>query len=703
MFKIVICLLIIVIILSGCNDMKKSKIESPKAEKIRKELTIHGDTRIDNYYWLNNKDNPKVIGYLKAENAYEKTVMKHTEKFQDELYKEIIGRIKQKDESVPYRLNGYYYYTRYEKGKEYPIYCRKKGDMEAPEEIMLNINTMAEGYSYYSVTGLNVSENNKILAFGVDTVSRRKYTIYFKNLKTGKILEHSIPNTAGSGAWANDNNSYFYSIKDESLRPYKIFKHRLNENSENDILVYFEKDDTFYISVSKSRSRKYIFIESVSTLSSEYRYLNADYPDKEFKIIQSREKDLEYSVFHFKDNFYIRTNYKAKNFRLVKTPVSKTTKENWAEVIPNREDVFLESFVIFKNYLVVEERKTGLIELRIVNWNNKTEHYIDFGEPAYMANISNNPEIDTDLLRYGYTSLTTPFSTYDYNMKTHEKILMKEQEVLGWFDKNNYQSERFFVTARDRAKVPVSLVYRKGMKKNGEAPLLLFAYGSYGSSIDAYFSSPRLSLLDRGFIFAIAHVRGGQEMGRYWYEEGKLLKKKNTFYDFIDCAEYLVKNKYTSKEIMFAEGGSAGGLLIGAVFNMSPCLFKGVIADVPFVDVVTTMLDETIPLTTSEYDEWGNPNEKEYYDYMLSYSPYDQVEPKDYTNLLVLTGLHDSQVQYWEPAKWVAKLRDLKTDDNLLIFCIKMDSGHGGASGRFKKYKETALKYAFMFDLLGIK
>ena len=699
----VVGLIAITIGLTSCSDMGNKKPTPPKAEMIKKELIAHGQTRVDNYYWLNDRENPDVISYLEAENVYTDAVMKHTEDLQEKLYDEIVGRIKQTDESVPYKLNGYFYYTRYEEGKEYPVYCRKKDNMEAAEEIMLNVNDMAEGHSYYSATGLNVSPDNKLLAFGVDTVSRRQYAIHFKNLETGEILRYNIPNTTGRGAWARDNQTYFYSIKDESLRSFKILKHDIHQSFENDALVYHEEDATFSTYVYNSKSRDYIFIVSGSTLSTEFRYLKADKPNGEFKVFQPRQRDLEYSIEHFANHFYIRTNLNAKNFRLMKTPVSKTEKSNWVEVIPGRDDIFLQNFEIFKNFLVLEERSEGLINLRVIKWKDNSEHYINFGEPAYLSYLAYNPEFNTDVLRYGYTSLTTPNSTFDYNMVSKQKKLLKQQEVLGGFDPGNYQSERMFVTARDGEKVPLSMVYRKGMKKDGNSPLLLYAYGSYGYSMDAYFSSPRLSLLDRGFIFAIAHVRGGQEMGRYWYEDGKLLKKKNSFTDFIDCAEYVVGEKYTSPDKMFANGGSAGGLLVGVVYNLRPDLFKGFVADVPFVDVVTTMLDESIPLTTSEYDEWGNPNDKEYYDYMLSYSPYDHVEAKDYTNMLVLTGLHDSQVQYWEPAKWVAKLREMKTDNNILILSINMETGHGGASGRFKRYKETALKYAFMLDLSGVQ
>jgi oligopeptidase B len=693
---------------TGCK-MATEMPEPPVAEKIPKELTIHDDTRVDDYFWLNERENPKVIAYLTAENAYKDTVMKHTRSFQKKLYDEIVGRIKKTDMSVPYKENGYYYYTRYEEGGEYRIYCRRKGTMEAEEEILLNVNEMAKGHAYYNVSGYSVSTNNNLIAFGVDTVSRRKYTIHFKNLKTGEIFPDKIPITSGRATWANDNRTVFYILKDEeTLRSYKILKHVLGTDPSSDKEVYHEKDVTFSTYVSKSKSKKYLFIESSHTLSDECRFLDADNPDGKLKILQPREKDLLYDVEHYKDKFYIRTNYKAKNFRLMATPVNKTTKGNWKEVIPHRDDVLFQDFEIFKDFLVVKERNNGLPSLRIMRWDKKGEYYLDFGEETYNAAISSyytelNPEIDTPFLRYEYTSLTTPDSIFDYNMNTKEKKLLKQQEVLGDFDLNNYHAERLSATARDGTKVPISLVYRKGLEKNGDNPLLLYGYGSYGSSTNAKFSSVRLSLLDRGFVYAIAHIRGGQEMGRYWYEEGKLLKKKNTFTDFIDCAEHLIAEKFTNPDMLFAQGGSAGGLLMGAVVNMRPDLFKGVIAAVPFVDVMTTMLDTNIPLTTGEYDEWGDPNKKEYYDYMLSYSPYDNVEAKDYPMMLVTTGLHDSQVQYFEPAKWVAKLRALKTDNNILLLDTDMESGHSGASGRFRRYHRTALQYAFILDLIGVK
>jgi oligopeptidase B len=684
------------------------KIMPPKAEKIPKELTRHGHTRIDNYYWLNERENPKVIEYLKAENNYTEEVLKPTKELQEKLYNEIVGRIKQTDQSVPYRDNGYYYFVKYEEGKEYPVYCRKKDQPGAAEEVMLNVNEMAAGYEYYQVGGLSVSPDNKFLSYGVDTLSRRIYDIYVKNLETGEILEDKIPGTTGSSCWANDNRTLFYSVKDEALRPYLIRKHVFGTDYNSDVNIYSEDDPTYFAFVYKTKSDKYIMIGSNSTLSTEYRFLNADTPDGEFKVIQPREKKLEYSADHYGDDFYIVTNFpaageeNAKNYRLVKTPVDKTTKENWVEVIPHRKDVLLEGIEIFKNFLVLQERKNGLTELRIMKWDNSGEHYLDFGEPAYVAYVSTNPEFDTDVLRYGYSSLTTPNSTFDYNMVTKEKALLKQDEVVGGYNASEYQSERLYAPAEDGKLVPISIVYKKGLKKDGNNPLLLYGYGSYGSSTDPWFSSVRLSLLDRGFVYAIAHIRGGQELGRDWYEDGKYFKKKNTFTDFIACGEYLIKEKFTNKENLFAMGGSAGGLLIGAVINMRPDLFKGVIAAVPFVDVVTTMLDESIPLTTGEYDEWGNPNQEDYYRYMLSYSPYDNVEKKDYPNMLVTTGLHDSQVQYWEPAKWVAKLRDMKTDNNILLLQTNMDYGHSGASGRFQKYKEVALEYAFLLNLLHI-
>jgi len=685
------------------TTMNSLKANAPTAKQVAKEMTIHGDTRIDNYYWLNQREDQEVINYLEAENSYTDEVMKHTESFQDKLYNEIVGRIKKDDTSVPYKDNGYWYLTSFEKGKEYPIHSRKKGSLDAKHEVMLDVNVLAKDFEYYSAAGLSVSPNNKLLSYGEDTLSRRIYTIKFKNLETGEMLSDIIPNTTGRAVWANDNKTLFYAVKDETLRSYKIFKHKLGTDASKDVEIYHEKDDTFGTYVYKTKSDKYIVIGSYHTLTTEVRLVNADTPDQPFKVFEPRDKvaEHEYSINHFNDKFYIRTNLDAENFRLMETPENATGKENWKEVIPHRKDVLLEGTDVFKEFLVLSERKAGITQLRVRPWSG-AEHYIKFKDDAYLAYTSTNPEFDTDILRIGYQSMSTPNTIYDYNMKTKDMQQLKQQEVVGDFDSNNYKTERIFAKARDGAMVPVSIVYHKDTKIEGKAPMLLYAYGSYGNSMDPYFSSVRLSLLDRGFVYAIAHIRGGMEMGKQWYEDGKKLKKINTFTDFIDCAEYLTANNYADKDHLFAMGGSAGGLLMGAVVNMRPELWKGVIAAVPFVDVVTTMLDESIPLTTGEFDEWGNPKEKEYYDYMKSYSPYDNVEKKAYPNMLVTTGLHDSQVQYWEPAKWIAKLREMKTDDNVLLLHTNMGAGHGGASGRFKRHRETAREYAFLLDLAGI-
>ena len=680
--------------------MTKTDLAAPTAQKDPKELTIHNDTRVDNYYWMNQREDQRVIDYLTAENEYREARMAHLKGFQEKLYDEIVGRIAQTDLSVPYVDNGYSYLSKFEEGKEYPIHVRRKVGKDA-EEVMLDVNVLAKPYDYYAVGGRSVSPDNQLLAYGEDTLSRRIYSIRFKDLTTGELLPDVIANSTGSAVWAADNKTVFYTVKDDALRAYKIFRHVLGTPQDEDVEIYHETDDTFGTVVYKTKSKDYLVIASYQTLSSEYRVLDADDPTGEFRIIQPRERNLEYGIDHYGDHFYIRTNLDAKNFRLMKTPVNATTKDNWVEVIPHREDVLLEGTEIFKDYLVLSERKNGLTQLRVMPWEGE-EHYIEFDDPAYLVYTSTNREFDTDVLRFGYTSLTTPNSVFDYNMKTREKELLKQQEVVGDFNPDDYSSERFFVAARDGTQVPVSFVYhKKKYQKNGESPLLLYAYGSYGASMDPYFSSVRLSLLDRGFGYAIAHIRGGEEMGRHWYEDGKLLNKKNTFTDYIDVADYLVENKYTRPEQLFAMGGSAGGLLMGAVINMRPELFRGVVAAVPFVDVVTTMLDESIPLTTGEFDEWGNPKDKDYYDYIKSYSPYDNVEAKAYPAMLVTTGLHDSQVQYWEPAKWVAKLRELKTDDHPLLLRTDMTTGHGGASGRFARYKDTAMEYAFMLDLAG--
>jgi len=697
---------VLLILMFSCKNrttMKPTDMQPPDAEKKPKELTIHGDTRIDNYYWLNQRDNPEVIEYLEAENEYTEAVLKPTEDLQNKLFEEMKGRIKEDDSSVPYKKNGYYYYRRYEEGKEYPIYCRKKGSLEAEEEVMLDVNEMAQGHDFYRVVGLSVSPDNSMLAYGEDTVGRRKYTIHVKDLETGETHEDAIPVTTGNAVWAGDNKTLFYTKKqEETLRAYKIFSHKLGADFSQDREIFHESDETFDTYVSKSKSEAYIMIGSHSTMADEYRYLSASDPDGEFTVIQPRERGVEYSVSHFDDSFYIVTNWQAKNFRLMKTPVGRDNKENWEEVIPHREDVFLEGIEVFKDYLVVDERKEGLTRLRVINWENNDEHYIDFEEEAYSASLGVNPDLNSKVLRYEYSSLTTPQSTYDYNMETKEKELKKREEVLGDFNPNDYQTRRLWAEADDGEQIPMSVVYRKGIELDGSNPALLYGYGSYGYTRDASFNANRLSLLDRGFVYAIAHIRGSQYLGREWYEDGKLLNKKNTFTDFNDCAGHLTEKGYTSPEHLYAMGGSAGGLLMGAIVNMQPELYNGVVAAVPFVDIVTTMLDESIPLTTSEFDEWGNPKEEKYYEYMLSYSPYDNVKEQEYPHMLVTTGLHDSQVQYWEPAKWVAKLRDKKTDDNILILQTNMEAGHGGASGRYEALRETARNYAFILYLEGL-
>ncbi|WP_159779555.1 S9 family peptidase [Flavobacterium sp. 9AF] len=684
----------------------KAEIQPPVAKIVPHTLEKHGDVRTDNYFWLNQREDKEVIDYLNKENEYYEKMTAHTKSFQDDLFKEMKARIKEDDSSVPYFYNGYYYITRYETGKDYPIYSRKKGSLDAKEEIMFDCNEMAKGKSYFNLNGISVSEDNKWVSFGVDLVSRRQYTLQIKNLETGEILPEKIENTTGSSTWSSDNKTFFYTKKDpKTLRSDKIYKHIIQTEVKNDPLVYHEKDDTFYSFVYKEKSKKYIVIGSTSTLTSEFQFLEANNPNGKFKMFQKRTRGLEYSISHFGNDFYVVTNKdKATNFKLMKTSENTTSMENWVEVIPHREDVLLEGIDIFKDYLVVEERSNGLNKIQIRPWKGEGAYYLPFESETYTAYTTTNPDFDTDILRFAYQSMLTPSSVIDFNMKTKEKKVLKEQEVLGGkFDKNNYVEERIWATATDGTKVPISMVYRKGMKKDGSNPFLLYAYGSYGASMDPYFSTTRLSLLDRGFIYAIAHIRGGEDLGRRWYEDGKLLKKKNTFTDFIDCSKYVIAQKYTSSKHLYAEGGSAGGLLMGAIVNMAPELYNGVIAQVPFVDVVTTMLDDTIPLTTGEYDEWGNPNEKAYYDYMKSYSPYDNVMAQAYPNMYVSTGLHDSQVQYWEPAKWVAKLRATKTDKNLLFLDTNMDAGHGGASGRFEALKETAKEFTFLLDLENIK
>lgn len=671
------------------------------AEQIEEQLVIHGDTRIDFYYWMNDREDSNVIAYLEAENEYREAMMAHTESLQETLFEEMQGRMPQDDESAPFLRNGYYYYTRYEAGGEYPVYCRKEGSLDAPEEILIDVNELAEPHPYYSVRGYDVSPDNRLFAFSVDTVGRRQLTIMVKDLETGTIHRTGIPNTGGALVWAGDNASLFFNTVDPvTLRYDRIKRYNFNEGGAP-VEVYYESDDTFYNTwVSRSKDNRYLMINISSTLSNETWLLDANDPQGAFQVFQVRQPDLLYQVIPYQDRFYVLTNLDAQNFRLMETPANATSHTNWQEKIGHRTDVLLENVEVFDDFLVVQERSMGLRQMRIINQNNGQEHYLEFDEEAYTASISVNAEMSSTLLRYNYTSLTTPSSTYDYDMVNRESTLIKQQQVLGGFDSSDYETRRLYVPARDGVEVPLTIVYRKGMERDGENPLLLYGYGSYGSSADPRFNSNVISLLDRGFIYAIAHIRGGQDLGRQWYEDGKLLKKKNTFYDFIDCGKYLVAEDYTKEQLMFASGGSAGGLLVGAVVNMAPDLFKGVIAAVPFVDVVTTMLDESIPLTTAEYDEWGNPNIREYYDYMLSYSPYDNVTNQAYPNLYVTAGLHDSQVQYWEPAKWVAKLRQHHTGEQLIYMDINMEAGHGGASGRYRRLWEVARQFAFILDLV---
>jgi len=678
---------------------------APLAKQIPKNLTIHDDVRVDEFYWLNDRENPEVIDYLNKENDYYNAHTAHTKDFQVSLFEEMKSRIKEDDSSVPYKYNGYWYITKFEKGKDYPIYIRKKESLTASEELLFDCNEMAKGHSYFRLVGLNISPNNHMISYGIDTTGRRQYKLQIKDLKTDKVFKEEISNTTGGSTWANDNKTLFYTLKDETtLRSESIYKHLLNTDSKLDELVYKELDDTFGVSVYKTKSKKYLVIGSFSTLTTEYQILNADTPNGDFKIFQARTRGLEYGISHYNSDFYIVSNADgAKNFKLSKTPDSHTQMEYWVDVIPHRESVLLEDIEIFKDFLVISERENGLNQIKISRWDGTDSYYLPFESETYTAYTLSNIDFDTNILRYGYQSLTTPSSVIDFDMLTKSKTVKKEQEVLGGkFKKENYTSERVWASSSDGTKIPISIVRHVNTKKTADTPLLLYAYGSYGYTIDPSFSTVRMSLLDRGFIFAIAHVRGGEYLGRQWYEDGKLFKKKNTFLDFIACSKFLIKNNYTSAKHHYAMGGSAGGLLMGAIINLTPELYNGVVSQVPFVDVVTTMLDDSIPLTTGEYDEWGNPNEKEYYDYMKSYSPYDNVANQLYPNMLVTTGLHDSQVQYWEPAKWVARLRNQDNNTSQLYLQTNMEAGHGGASGRFEALKEIASEYAFILSLESI-
>jgi oligopeptidase B len=687
---------------AGLWDCAKQSAPEPPVAAVKPVVdTLFGDVRVDNYFWLRDRDNPDVIAYLKAENAYTEAMMKHTEPLQEKLYQELLGRIKETDLDVPERIGDYYYYTRSEEGKQYKIYCRKKGSLDAPEEVLLDHNVLAEGKDFSDIGVYKVSPSQTLLAYSIDTLGNERYTLYVKDLTTGEMLSDNVPNTS-EVEWANDNKTLFYSTLDDAHRPFKLFRHALGTDASKDVEIYHEPDEKFFLGLERTKSNKYLLIGLGSITSSEYWYLDADKPMGKFAVINPREPDHEYEVTHHDDKFYITTNDGAENFKVVAAPTKSPSKKNWKDVIAYDPAVKIDGVEAFANHLVVYKRENGLRGIHVINLKDDNEYDIDWPEPVYSFRGARNPEYNTNLLRFTYFSLTTPRTVYDYNMDTKSRELKKEYEVLGGYDRSQYQSERIFATASDGTQIPISMVYRKGMKKTGDNPLVLYGYGSYGISSDPWFSSNRISLLDRGFIFAIAHVRGGGEMGRPWYEDGKLLHKKNTFTDFIDCAEHLIAEKYTNSDMLAIEGGSAGGLLMGAVANMRPDLFKVVVAEVPFVDVINTMLDESIPLTVIEFDEWGNPKEEESYRYMVSYSPYDNVTAQAYPAMLITAGLNDPRVGYWEPAKWTAKLRAMKTDHNVLLLKTEMGSGHMGASGRYDYLKDIAFVYAFELDQLGI-
>lgn len=677
--------------------------EPPRAKKIPHKLEKHGQVRVDDYYWLKDRENPEVLAYLNAENDYASAEMKHTEKLQDKLFIEMKGRIKEDDSTVPFRYGDYYYYKTYRKGGEYPVYARKKASPGAEEEVILDVNEVAEGKAFCQVGFPSIRPDHRMIAYSVDTGGRRFFDVYFKDLDTGRLYSDKIEKTSGNMEWANDNKTLFYVKQDtETLRWERVLAHQLGRAEDSEI--YFEPDETFEVSVSRSNTDKYIFIRSGATLSTEYRLLDADKPSLPPVVFQARQPNLEYDVEDGGGSFYILNNADARNFKVSVCSSSDTSKSSWTDLVAHREDTLIEYLDVFENWLVLKERSGAQGSFHVFSRNSGAESRIVFDEPAYLTDLGDNYEYKTGKLRVTYESLTTPDSVYDIDLRTGEKNLKKRREGLGSFKPGDYKAERLWLRARDGEMVPVSVVYKKSIDlAAGNNPVYIYSYGSYGYNSDPYFSSSRLSLLDRGFICAIPHIRGGSEMGRRWYEEGRQLKKKNTFYDFIDATRHLIGLGYTSPAHIYAEGGSAGGLLMGAVSNMAPELYRGILAGVPFVDVVTTMLDPDIPLTTGEYDEWGNPDVKEYYDYMLSYSPYDNVARRAYPNLLITTGLNDSQVQYWEPAKWAARLREMKTDKNLLLLKTDMDTGHGGKSGRFEAMKLTAFEYAFMLDLEGIK
>jgi oligopeptidase B len=674
---------------------------APVAKVVPQTATVNGDTRVDNYFWLRNREDPETLKYLEAENRYTEAVMKPAAALEAKLYDEMLGRIKQTDLSVPTRRDDYFYYTRTVEGKQYSIYCRKHGSLEASEEILLDGNAMAEGHKYFRVGNFSVSPNHRLLAYSVDYDGDETYTIHVLDLATGKLRSDEIPNTYYSLEWAADNATFYYTVLDAAKRPYKVFRHSLGV--KDDALVYHEPDERFTVELAKTSSRAYVLININSSLTSEVRYLRADHPTDEFRPILPRVQGTEYDVTHHGDSWFIRLNDAARTFRVIEAPVKDASKPHWKEILAGRDDVTVEGVAAFKDYLIFEERDRGLTKIRIQDFATSHTHYIDFPEPVYTAGVGANEQYDTNLLRFVYTSLVTPDSVFDYNMETRERELKKQHEVLGGYDPSQYQSERIYATAADGAKIPISLVYKKGFAKNGRGPALLYGYGAYGISIDPSFASDRLSLLDRGFVYAIAHIRGGADLGKPWHEDGRLLKKRNTFTDFTAAAEYLIAQKYTSPDRLAIMGGSAGGLLMGAVTNMRPDLFAVVVAMVPFVDSLNTMLDASLPLTVGEYEEWGNPNDKQYYEYMKSYAPYENVAPKAYPNILVTAGLNDPRVSYWEPAKWVARLRASKKDQHLLLLKTNLGSGHFGASGRYEHLKETAFNYAFILRVLTIQ
>jgi oligopeptidase B len=672
----------------------------PVAAERPVELVNHGVTRVDPYFWMNQREDPEVLAYLEAENAYTEAVMAPVKALEETIFEEIIGRIVQDDASVPYLENGYYYYTRYEEGKEYPIYARRQGSLDAPEEVLLDVNEAAEGHAFYDVRGTAVSDDGRYFAFTVDTVGRRVARLHVKDLRTGEILPESVYPMTGNVEWAADNRTLFFGRQDpQTLRAYQILRWRLGDDPDSAEAVYEEADDTFFTYVTRSKSGDYLLVAALQTVSSEWHVLDAARPEGSFRLFEPRQRDHRYRIDHAGDHFYVLTDDGAINSKLMRAPEDATGRAHWEEVIPHREDVLLEGFELFRDFLVLQERERGLPRLRVRAWDGSADYAIAFDEPAYTARLDVNRELDTTALRFTYASMTTPETTYDYDLRTRERTLLKQDEVRGAFSPDDYATERLYARAADGAEIPISLVYRRGTPRDGSAPLLLYGYGSYGYSMEAAFSISRLSLLGRGFIYAIAHIRGGQELGRRWYEDGKLANKMNTFTDFIAAGEHLVAERYADPDRLYAMGGSAGGLLVGAVVNLRPDLFSGVVAAVPFVDVVTTMLDDTIPLTTFEYDEWGNPNEEEAFHTMLAYSPYDNVAAVGYPAMLVTTGFHDSQVQYWEPAKWVARLRTVSTSDAPLLFKTNLDAGHGGASGRFQRFREIATDYAFLVGL----